>query len=154
TTAFFDRYLVFLAEEIERTAYLVLPGVEAALDALAACGATVGLATGNLERGAEIKLRRGDLWRRFPFGGYGSDAAERGHLGARAIGRGGRPAGRRFDRVVVIGDTERDVAAAHACGVRALAVATGPRTRADLDAARADWVLDTLAELPAWLSSL
>jgi phosphoglycolate phosphatase-like HAD superfamily hydrolase len=54
--------------------------------------------------------------------------------------------------VVVIGDTEKDVAAAHACGAAALAVATGPCSTADLAAAGADWVLPTLDGLPAWLA--
>jgi phosphoglycolate phosphatase-like HAD superfamily hydrolase len=149
--AVLERYVGFLAEEIERTTkYQVLPGVGAALDLLDARGATVGLATGNVERGAEIKLRRGDLWRRFRFGGYGSDAADRAQLVARAIER----AGARFEQVIVIGDTERDVAAAHACKARAIGVATGPCSTADLAAAGADWTLETLDELPAWLAAL
>src|SRR5262249_29896832 len=142
--AVLERYVGFLADEIGRTtSYQVLPGVGAALDLLDARGATVGLATGNVERGAEIKLRRGDLWRRFRFGGYGSDAADRALLVARAIER----AGARFERVIVIGDTERDVAAAHACNARAIGVATGPCSAADLAAAGADWTLETLDEL-------
>jgi phosphoglycolate phosphatase-like HAD superfamily hydrolase len=148
--ALLDRYVVFLADEISRTTrYQVLPGVGAALDLLAERGATVGLATGNVERGAEIKLARGDLWRRFRFGGYGSDAADRAELVARAIARAGAP----FERVVVIGDTERDVAAAHACNAQAIGVATGPCSTAELAAAGADWTLETLDELPGWLAS-
>ena len=57
---------------------------------LEARGATIGLATGNLEAGARIKLQRGDLWRRFAFGGFGSDAAERAELVRVAIRRGMR----------------------------------------------------------------
>ncbi len=149
--ALLERYLLHLADEIVRSdGYCVLPGVAAALERLAARGATVGLATGNIERGAEIKLARGDLWRHFRFGGYGSDAADRALVVAKAIGC----AGRRFDQVVVIGDTERDVWAAHACGARAIGVATGPCSAAELDAAGADWVLETLDGFPAWLASL
>jgi HAD superfamily hydrolase (TIGR01549 family) len=150
TAALLARYLVFLEEEIAATTeYRVLRGVETSLDLLETRGAAVGLATGNVERGAEIKLRRGSLWHRFAFGGYGSDAAERARLVAAAIAK----AGRKHDEVVVIGDTERDVAAAHACGARAIGVATGPCTTDDLAAAGADWVMATLDELPGWLES-
>lgn len=150
-----DLYVRFLADEVARSAtYRVLPGVPAALDRLEAGGdAVVGLATGNVEDGARIKLERGGLWGRFRFGGYGSDAADRPRLVARAIERGERYAGRTFPRrdIVVIGDTPRDVAAAHACGVTAIGVATGPHAAAALHASGADVVMETLEELPAWL---
>src|SRR5262249_60097846 len=110
-------------------AYQTRPGVLAALDHLDERGALLGLATGNIERGAEIKLTHGDLWRRFRLGGFGSDSADRAELVARAIERGERHAGRALDRrreIIVIGDTPKDVAAAHACGVPAIGGATGP----------------------------
>jgi len=154
---FLERYLTYLPAHILDTAYQVLPGVHAALDRLDERGAVLGLATGNVERGAQIKLAHGDLWRRFRLGGFGSDSADRALLVARAIERGERHAGRTLDRrreIVVIGDTPKDVAAAHACGVPAIGVATGPPsyTTAALAAAGADWVMETLEELPAWLA--
>lgn len=154
---FIERYLTYLPAHLLDTAYQVLPGVHAALDHLDERGALLGLATGNVERGARIKLTHGDLWRRFRLGGFGSDSADRAELVARAIERGERHAGRTLDRrreIVVIGDTPRDVAAAHACGVPAIGVATGPPnvTTAVLAAAGADWVMETLEELPAFLA--
>jgi phosphoglycolate phosphatase-like HAD superfamily hydrolase len=152
--ALIGRYLEHLAGEVERTErYVVFPGVIRALDLLAGRGVTLGLATGNVERGAAIKLARGDLWRRFAFGGYGSDAGDRAELVARAIARGEAHAGRTFarDEVVVIGDTPRDVAAAHKNGVLAWGVATGPHRADALAASGADVVMETLEELPALL---
>ena len=157
TVAVLEAYVGFLAEEVARSArYQIMPGVMGALDLLAGRGATVGLATGNVEAGARIKLERGDLWRRFPFGGYGSDAADRGLLVRRAIERGEAHAGRPFagHEVVVIGDTPRDVAAAHACGALAIGVATGPDSSEVLRAAGAEVTFETLEELPAWLAAL
>jgi phosphoglycolate phosphatase-like HAD superfamily hydrolase len=157
--ALLERYLAHLPALLaEAGRYRVLSGVTEALDCLEARGATIGLATGNVERGAELKLRPGDLWRRFPFGGFGSDAADRAELVERAIERGERHAGRRFERgreVVVVGDTPKDVAAAHARGATAIGVATGPSayTADALAAVGADWVMHTLEELPAWLSA-
>jgi phosphoglycolate phosphatase-like HAD superfamily hydrolase len=152
--AVIDRYVGYLAEEVAATdRYRVMPGVEGALAVLEGAGAVVGLATGNVRRGAQIKLERGDLWRRFAFGGYACDAADRTRLVARGIERGHAHAGRAFepDETWVIGDTPRDVAAAHGCGVKAIGVATGPH---DVDALRnagADVVWETLEELPEWM---
>jgi len=154
--ALIERYLTHLPALLGKTRYQILPGVTAALDLLEARAAVIGLATGNVERGAEIKLSHGDLWRRFRFGGYGSDAAERAKVVERAIERAEAHCGRRLDRareIVVIGDTPKDVAAAHACGVPAIGVATGPSgvTTAALAASGADWVMETLEELPDWI---
>lgn len=52
--------------------------------------------------------------------------------------------------MVVIGDTVRDTAAARACGVRVVAVATGHTSRAQLEAARPDATMASLEELPDW----
>jgi phosphoglycolate phosphatase-like HAD superfamily hydrolase len=136
--------------------FRVMPGVAPALDLLEDRGATIGLATGNIEDGARIKLEHCRLWERFAFGGYASDAAERSEVVACAIRRGERHAGRTFAQkeIFVIGDTPRDVAAAHACGAVALGVATGPHPIANLVAAGADAVFATLEEFPAWLAGL
>jgi phosphoglycolate phosphatase-like HAD superfamily hydrolase len=48
-------------------------------------------------------------------------------------------------RTVVIGDTPRDIACAHADDLRCIAVTTGPHSRADL--AGADVIVDNTAEL-------
>jgi phosphoglycolate phosphatase-like HAD superfamily hydrolase len=112
--ALIDRYVMHLHDEVARTErYRIMPGVEDALVLFEQAGATIGLATGNVRRGAEIKLARGDLWRRFAFGGYGCDSGDRGLLVGRAIERGLGRAGRSIPRedTFVIGDTPRDVRA-------------------------------------------
>ena len=147
-----EAYLPELARELVTAPFRVLPHVAESLAWLGARpGIAIGLATGNIERGARIKLDRAGLTARFGFGGYGCDHAERPRVVARAIERGLERAGAcPPERIVVVGDTLHDVTAARACGVRVVAVATGSCTRADLDAAGADAVLDTLADLPAW----
>lgn len=109
--------------------YRIHAGVHAALDR---CEGTphmaVGLGTGNVERGARIKLGRVELAQRFRFGGFGSDAEDRAVL----IGVGAKRGATQLDRplsecrVVVIGDTPKDIAAAKAIGAESFAVATGP----------------------------
>ena len=151
-----ELYLPLLEAELsDAPGFRVMPSVVEALDYLSGHGTAIilGLATGNVREAARIKLERGGLWPRFALGGFGSDHRERPRLVERAIQRACVHAGvHAFDpaQVVVVGDTPLDVHAARACGVRAVAVATGTATRADLVACAPDVVLDTLAELPAW----
>jgi phosphoglycolate phosphatase-like HAD superfamily hydrolase len=146
-------YLRHLEREVAAGLYHVKPHVNETLDHLAKAQATIGLATGNLEAGAKIKLQRGQLWRRFAFGGYGSDAAERAELVRVGIARGQQHAGRTFARheILVIGDTPKDVAAAHAAGATAIGVATGSFGVDELRASGADAAFDTMA---GWLATL
>jgi phosphoglycolate phosphatase-like HAD superfamily hydrolase len=151
-----ETYLGFLDEEVARAAgYRLMPQVPEALARLEAEGHLLGLATGNVERGARIKLGRGGLSSRFSFGGFGCDSPRRAELVARAYERGQRRGGRAFapDETYVIGDTPLDVAAARAVGLRAVAVATGSFTLEALGAAKPDLVLSHLGELAERLPS-
>jgi phosphoglycolate phosphatase len=56
-----------------------------------------------------------------------------------------------FAVTTYVGDHVADMAAARAAGVPGVGVPTGPCSAADLTAAGATVVLDTLAGLPAWL---
>jgi phosphoglycolate phosphatase-like HAD superfamily hydrolase len=140
-------YLDRLAAEVEQSpAYRVMPGVQALLPRLVGAGVLLGIVSGALEAGAHIKLARGGLNRFFSFGGYGSDSRDRGELTRLAIARAGRICGHALDPagVLVVGDTPRDVEAAHAAGAVAVGVATGQYTVDALRAAGADYVLPTL----------
>ncbi|MCB9600571.1 MAG: HAD family hydrolase [Sandaracinus sp.] len=143
------RYLARLERELERTAgYHVFDGVRTMLDHADALSVAVGLGTGNVERGARLKLARGDLNARFAFGGFGSDAEDRTELVRAGATRGAQYLGVPLAecRVVVIGDTPRDVRAAHGIGAVCLAVATGGYANDALEKAGADLVVDRLDE--------
>lgn len=130
----------------------VLPGIFALLERLAEDrDITLGLLTGNLERGARSKLHPHDLNRFFPFGAYGSDAIERNDLPPIALDRANALnllTGDRFsfDHAVIIGDSHRDVECARAWGIRALAVATGGLTVDDLREHNPDGLMETLED--------
>lgn len=148
-------YVPALRDEIAASErFRLMPDVIDALDYLATRTEVVlGLATGNIESAAQVKLERAGLWSRFAFGGYGSDSSDRAQLVARAIERGCEHAGRQLSprEVIVVGDTPRDIHAARANGVRVVAVATGPSSDRDRLAEHApDALFDTLAELAAW----
>lgn len=139
-------YLRHLPAALARSSgYAVLPGVHALLDSIrGAEGLAIGLGTGNVEEGARAKLRPGELDGHFAFGGFGCDHEERPRLLDAGARRGAARLGlaRESCRVIVIGDTPKDVAAAHAIGAECVAVATGSHDRAALDGARC--VLDDL----------
>ena len=111
--------------------------------------ARLGLLTGNTELGAEIKLRHYGLHQNFSFGAYGSDRADRNLLGHIALERASEVTGNLFtpDRILIIGDTPKDIDCAHAIGARCLAVATGHFSAQELQQAGADWVIGSLREL-------
>jgi phosphoglycolate phosphatase len=118
---------------------VVAPGAAEALEALRDDGVTLALLTGNLEPIAHAKMAAAGLGDWFPRGrgAFGSDHDRRDALVPIAVARdGGDP------HVVVVGDTPRDVACAHAGGARCVAVTTG--THGPDDLAGADAVADGL----------
>jgi phosphoglycolate phosphatase len=141
-------YLIALEEEMaEPTGYRVHAGVFAVLDAIGGkAGFAVGLGTGNVRDGARLKLTPGGLHDRFAFGGFGCDHEDRAEL--LRVGAALEEA-----RVVVIGDTPRDVAAAKAIGAESVAVATGSFRAEELAACSATWVVPDL-EAPGALGAI
>lgn len=162
-TAVCRRYLELLELELAREDQMtrLLDGVPELLTALTAPEAEqqalVGLLTGNLERGAALKLQSaGVAPGRFAIGAYGSDAAERPALPAIARQRAEQLTGRRIPgpNVVIVGDTPEDVACGRGIGARTVAVATGRYDVAALAAAGATHVFPSLADTAAVLAAL
>jgi phosphoglycolate phosphatase-like HAD superfamily hydrolase len=145
------RYLEVLEDEVRATDpadYRLLPGMLEALDALVdRPQVAVGLGTGNVELGARIKLARVGVSDRFAFGGFGCDAEDRAELVRIGAERGAARLGaeRAACRVVVIGDTPLDIAAARAVGAEAFAVATGGTPLAELAPHQPEHLYQSLA---------
>lgn len=143
---------------LERTLHEVeggrtMPGVPELLAALSERdGVRRGLATGNFRRAAFMKLRHFRLDTYLTDGGFGDDAEDRARVVDIAIERVAD--GAKADSVWVIGDTPLDIDAAHANGALALAVATGPCSVAELNAAGADLALEDLSDTRAVLRAL
>jgi phosphoglycolate phosphatase-like HAD superfamily hydrolase len=154
------RYVTHLAEEIVlpgRGVKDVMPGIRELLEALAArADVRLGLLTGNFVEGARIKLEYFDLWKYFPWGAFGGDAASRNDLvpialaRAREHGIDGIPS----PQVLVVGDTPNDVECALVAGATPVAVATGSYTADQLRAAGASIVFDDLRDTDAFLKLL
>lgn len=128
-TRLLDVYLRCLEEEMTAgRGYQALSGVLELLQQLSTLpSVTMGLGTGNLVAGADLKLNQVQLDQFFSFGGYGSDHEERAELLRVGAQRGAEQVGqsRKDSTVIVIGDTPKDVAAAHAIGATCVAVASG-----------------------------
>jgi phosphoglycolate phosphatase len=126
--ALIEAYLARLAAEVARAEVKFCAGMEGALALLeAAPHVAMGLGTGNVRAGARLKVGRVTTFERFAFGGFGCDAEDRIALLRRGAERGAERLGKSIDacRVVVVGDTPKDVAAAHGFGAESIAVATG-----------------------------
>ena len=108
--------------------------------------ALLGLCTGNHVRGAELKLSSAGLWGCWKFGGYGSDAEPRVEI-VRTAFRRAQELG--ATDALVIGDTPRDILAAHEAGLPACGVATGRWSIHDLATHGAEKVIATFGDIEA-----
>lgn len=150
---FFERYVFWLDHIIKESGGGVCEGV---LDFIRVLNAlpgrpALGLLTGNIRLGAEIKLRRFDLWDTFQTGAFADDHEDRAQIAAIAKDRGSRILNRslRPDEVLVVGDTPLDIRCARAIGAKILAVATGGSTLPELKEHAPDWAVENLLEVDA-----
>ncbi|MGB0579533.1 MAG: HAD family hydrolase [Limisphaerales bacterium] len=111
----------------------------------------IGLLTGNIRLGAQIKLRHHRLWNFFETGAFGCEHANRNELARIAHQRGKKMFGEALsgDQVLVIGDTVRDIECANAINARCLAVATGGGSFEELKAHAPTWTVPDLAHVSA-----
>lgn len=155
-----DRYVRHLADEIQHPGTGVkdvMPGINPLLEELRQRDdVALALLTGNFFEGARIKLEHFDLWKYFPCGAFGGDAASRNDLVPIAVSRArqcgivnGEPS-----QVLVVGDTPNDVECALVVGATPVGVATGGYSVEDLRAAGAEIVFKDLSDTEAFLELL
>ena len=147
-------YLAHLKQRLAKEPGDVLPGVAVLLDACAQERCIVGLLTGNLRRGAQMKLGAHRLWDRFSVGAFADDNRDRNLLGPIAKRRAEAEFRAPFDQLFIIGDTPRDIACGKVANATVLAVATGRYSRENLAAHKPDFLFDDLSETKAVLGAL
>jgi len=150
-------YTERLADELTQCPMQVLPGVHELLNILKRMDDFgVGLLTGNIARGAQLKLDSAGLTEHFVLGSYGSDHEEREHLSRIALQRARDMWNPALcpENTVVIGDTPRDVDCGLAIGARTLAVATGSFSSSQLAKAGANRVVIDLTDTDEIVSYL
>jgi HAD superfamily hydrolase (TIGR01509 family) len=153
----FDGYVHHLALELPRREGRVLPGIVELLDALHGReDCVLGLLTGNIEKGAELKLSHYGVWDFFEFGAFADDHVDRNKLGPVAHSRAVEKHGIRFEAedVFVLGDTPRDIDCARAAGFVAVAIATGSCGQDELAAHQPDFLFEDLSDTRGVLAAL
>ncbi len=157
TTALLDSYLHLLSPSMPRHAGRVLPGIVPLLDALKQRpDAVLALLTGNLLKGAEIKLTHYGVWDYFEFGAFADDHHDRNELGKFARARANEKLGISFEpeNIFVIGDTPKDIECGRAIGAKTVAIATGVYDRATLAEHSPDFLFDDLSKTSEVLEAI
>jgi len=150
---FFARYVFWLDHILARSHTQICPGVWELIHGLRALPSppVLGLLTGNIRLGAEIKLRHFNLWEMFMVGGFADDHEDRDHIAVAARERGSRVLGKKLSgrEIVVIGDTPFDVRCGKFIGAKTLAVATGGAKLDELKQLNPDWAVADLTRIRA-----
>jgi phosphoglycolate phosphatase len=150
---FFECYTKWLEQMLTECGGEVCPGAWDLIREMQAMPQppALGLLTGNIRLGAEIKLRHFKLWEIFATGAFADDHEDRNQIAAIALQRGSQLLGEnlRGDQTVVIGDTPLDVACGRSIGAKVLAVATGISPLAELQALKPDWAVADLTKIGA-----
>ena len=145
----------FVEKAIRAKTYEYPAGIKALLKRLSQDKRVLlGLGTGNMERGARIKLEPSGFNAYFLFGGYGSDAFHRPTLLKKAVRRAQKLVKHKIkgDDVFVIGDTPLDVAAGKKAGYKTVAVGTGFAGWDALVDSRPDHIAKDFRGIDQWLS--
>jgi phosphoglycolate phosphatase-like HAD superfamily hydrolase len=143
-------YLKNLEREIQNNSKALKPGVKEITSFIhSKLKYPMGLLTGNIEKGARIKLEAFSLNPYFPTGAFGSDHEDRRALLPIAIRRFSKIFKTKisFNQCIIIGDTPRDVECAKPYGAKVIAVATGPYKEEELMKTEADLVIKDLTKI-------
>jgi len=146
---YMEAYLASLEEELPLRNGHVLGGVLEILEWVSRQPHLhQGLLTGNLSRGAHLKLNHYDLWHFFEFGAFADDSEVRNDLGPVALERAGDHAGLLFQPqdVYIIGDTPHDIECGRVIGAQTIAVATGKYSVDELESCGPDYCFPDLED--------
>ncbi len=143
------------AVQSQSLAHRLLDGAVEAVEAVRERKWLAGTLSGNARHVAEVKLEASGIYGLTKIGAFGDSAHERWTLVDEAIASASHlepelPA----SRVVLIGDTPRDITAAHLSGARSVAVATGRFSRDELLQAGADSALDDLRDSVQFIEAI
>jgi len=148
---FFDRYVFWLDHILETSKTETCRGIREFMSGLKHLPhpPLLGLLTGNIRLGAEIKLRHFYLWESFETGAFADDHEDRNQIAAIAKERGGRILGQKLapEEVLVIGDTPLDIRCGRAIGAKVLAVATGGAKLHELEHHNPDWAVPDVSHV-------
>ena len=154
---FFRTFGRYIPEELPKGNTEIHPGIpEILVETADRPDLTLALLTGNTEASARAKLDYFSLSGFFEFGAFGHERADRCELAVLALERANRRTGAEFtgEATFVIGDTEQDIICGKAIGARTLAVATGGRSRSELDVARPTTSFNDFSDTAAFFDAI
>ncbi len=154
---FVEHYLRTLKEELPKGAGGTHPGINEILESVKnRSDLAQGLLTGNMIRGAELKLGHYDVWDYFEFGAFADDSINRNDLGPYAIQRASEKYAFTFppQNVFVIGDTPHDIECGRVIGAKTIAVATGAFTVEDLKSHQPTFLFQDLSDSKAFFTAI
>ncbi len=151
------RYIQLLGPSLEGADnFFVYPHIPEMLEQLSKTpGNEIALLTGNLERGARLKLEHAGLWHYFSWGVYGDISEDRSDLSREArriITANNGPLDPR--RIVIIGDTVSDIRCGQAIGATTIAYSAGFEPAEKLLPAGPDHLIDDFRNLPGIIAQL
>ncbi|AXV37760.1 MAG: HAD hydrolase-like protein [Methanobacteriaceae archaeon] len=149
-----DYMIQYYLENVHLENVKALDGAKNLLNLLEKEEVLLGLTTGNLEPIAYAKLNRAGLDEYFPFGGFGSDYAERSLLVKKAIKVARYEFNFKGDEIFVIGDTPRDVVAGKKAGAKTIGVATGRYSSEELIKSKVDFIMDDLTDEKSFIENI
>lgn len=156
TIKLYDRYCEILGAEVEKlSCSIAAPGVIELLTILSKKDNIYNvLGTGNIEKGARIKLSLDNLNKFFPTGGFGDEKMERWQVMEKAYSNAVSHFGIEFikESVFVIGDTPLDIKCGKKFNTKTIGVATGPYTFTDLQNCGADYVFNDFTDIDSFLN--
>jgi phosphoglycolate phosphatase-like HAD superfamily hydrolase len=148
---FFDGYLGHLKSRLDQHVGEVCPGVRELIEALRSHqdAPQLGVLTGNVSMGADLKLRAHGLQDLMGFGVFGGEEENRNNLAFKALDMAKVRFGDGFSgkNILIVGDTPADIECARAIGARCLAVATGGNSFEDLLEHSPTWAVRSLEGL-------
>ena len=142
---FTDAYLQLLPGCLAQCSGKVLPGIQSFLEKIGRhSDIQLGILTGNMAKGASIKLSHYGLDHHFDFGGFGDQHTNRDRVARQALNathlRWGRDVA--AEQIFVIGDTPADIRCGQAIGAHTVGVCTGKYSAQELTAEAANFVLE------------
>ncbi|NMW20079.1 MAG: HAD hydrolase-like protein [Chlorobiaceae bacterium] len=136
---------------------ILMDGIRNLLDELSAHSEVMlGLLTGNFEASGRQKLLLPEINHYFPFGAFADDAGSRNELPPVAVEKAYQLTGRRFSEndIIIIGDTEHDIACARVLNAKSIAVATGTYSAEELKKHNPHVLYENLTETPIVMSEI
>jgi len=128
-------YIEMLQTRTQPSDVVLMAGVRDLLDTLANHSELLlGLLTGNFEESGRHKLLLPSINHYFPFGAFADDGRHRNELPPVAVEKAYQLSGIKFveQDIIIIGDTEHDIACARVMNAKSIAVATGTFSREEL----------------------